>query len=123
VKKKATEELDRGERHQALSVAVSIVLPAKCHLAIIDRHESMIGNRHTMSVSGQILQNLLRTAKGGLHVNAPVLGVDGVEKGSECIGVSQRGQGPVERKVSPFKGASQESEELSPKQMAQDPDR
>ena len=52
-------------------VAVRIVLPLESHAAAFHRQQPPIGDGNPMRVAGQILQNLLRSAKGRLCKDDP----------------------------------------------------
>jgi hypothetical protein len=56
----------------------------------------MVGNGDSMSVSGQVLQNVFRTTEGRLGVNHPLLPGDGFEKRCEVLFVGERHAVPKE---------------------------
>jgi hypothetical protein len=64
VLQEAAQELLRGESHGALLAAVGIVLPAEGDLIICNREQSMVRDGDAMSVTGQIVQHMFRSAKG-----------------------------------------------------------
>ena len=45
----------------------------------------MVGNSDAMGVTGQVVQNILRTAKGRLGVNDPVLAEEGTNQRTEKL--------------------------------------
>ena len=47
----------------------AVVLPLKRDAAMFEGSQAVIGNRHAVSVAGQILENALRSAKGRLDVS------------------------------------------------------
>jgi hypothetical protein len=71
VEQEAADELDRIQGHDLGSTAVTVVLPVKADTTIFQRSQAVIGNRHAVSVAGQILENTLRSAKGRLDVHNP----------------------------------------------------
>jgi hypothetical protein len=56
----------------------------------------MVGNGDSMSVTGQVLQNVFRTTEGRLGVNHPLLPGDGFEKRCEVVFVGERHAIPKE---------------------------
>jgi hypothetical protein len=55
VEAEASEEFLGAERHQSELTAVTVVLPPKRHVVVGDGHESMIRDRDSMRVPGQIV--------------------------------------------------------------------
>ena len=51
---------------------VRIVLPAKAHVTILKRNQALVGDRHAMDITRQVLQDLVRSTKGWLGVNHPL---------------------------------------------------
>src|SRR5439155_11402243 len=66
------DELLGREGHHLLLLPVAVIFPLETDLAIFERQQTPIGNSHAMSVAVQILQHMLRPAKGGLGVNHPL---------------------------------------------------
>ena len=66
------DELLGGNRHHLLLLLVSVVFPLEGNLTIFQCQQTPIRDSYAMSVASQILQHLLRAAKGGLGVNHPV---------------------------------------------------
>ena len=73
MQKETAQKLLCCHRHQFLFAAVDVIFPAESDLTIGEVYESMVGNRDTMCVAGQIMKNVLRTAEGWFGVNDPVL--------------------------------------------------
>src|ERR1017187_9114604 len=71
VLQESLDELLGGNRHHLLLLLVSVVFPLEGNLTILERQQTAIGNGYAMSVASQILQHLLRAAKGGLGINHP----------------------------------------------------
>ncbi len=69
----AAQELLAGECRCALRIVVSVILPLKGHMGLIDGDDSMVGYGNTMSVASQILKHVFRAAEGRLGVDDPVL--------------------------------------------------
>ena len=49
----------------------------------------MVGNSDAMSVTGQVVQDILRTAEGRLGVNDPILTEEGTDQRAEKLGIAQ----------------------------------
>src|ERR1035441_3535671 len=56
-----------------LFVAMSVVLPTEGDRLAIEGEEPVIGNGHSMGVSGQVLQQVIGTAEGCFGVDDPTL--------------------------------------------------
>jgi hypothetical protein len=66
VEQVATQELVRRYRHDLLLVAVCVVSPAERDQAVVEGDEAMVGDGDAVGISGQVVQNLFRSPKGGL---------------------------------------------------------
>src|SRR5882724_5176800 len=73
VQQEAANEFLRRNRHHFGTLWMSIVLPSKRYLAVLQRQQALIGDGHAMRVAAQIIQYLLRTAEGWLGVDHPFL--------------------------------------------------
>jgi hypothetical protein len=78
---------------------MGVILPAKSYVVVVDRNQAVVGNGDSMSVAGQVLQNVFRTAEGRLGVNDPLLPRDGIEKCCEVIFVGERRTVPKESQL------------------------
>jgi hypothetical protein len=70
---KATQELGRGERHDALLVAVGIVFPSKADVVTIEAKETLVADGHAMSVTAKVTKHTFGLPKSGLGIDDPVL--------------------------------------------------
>jgi hypothetical protein len=50
-----------------------VVFPTKGDVIVTHRKKPMVRDRHPMGIAGQVLQHVLRPAKGSLSVNDPLL--------------------------------------------------
>ena len=57
VHEKATDELDRIERHDSPLTSVGIVLPAEGYLAILETHQAAVADGRLVGVPGQVFQD------------------------------------------------------------------
>jgi transposase len=108
-----------GESHGSVLALVGIVFPAKRHVVVVDRNQAVVGNGDSMSVAGQVPQNVFRTAEGRLGVNDPLLPGDGFEKCCEVIFVGERHAVPKESQLMVAKRLAQTVRELAPKNTAE----
>ena len=70
----ASQELVRRDGHDLLLAACGVVLPAEGDLILLEGNEPMVGDRDAVGVAGEIVQNMLCSAKGRLGVDDPLLG-------------------------------------------------
>ncbi len=94
---------------------MGIVFPEERYVGVGEIDEPMIGDRDTVRVPGQIMQNVFGAAEGLLGVNHPVLSKEGAEKGVERLLRCQRKAWAKEGKLLPAKGALKTSYELASK--------
>ena len=109
-----------GKRHGAVPALMGVILPAKSYAVFVDRNQAVVGNSDSMSVAGQVLQNVFWTAEGRLGVNDPLLPGDGFEKCCEVIFVGEQRTVPKESQLMVAKRLAQTVRELAPKNTAED---
>src|SRR4030095_8201735 len=80
MQKKAPDEFDRVERHEALAIAALIILPPEGHPAIGTGEEPPIRDGHPMRVAGQVAQDPLRPGQRWLGVDYPLHLLQGREQ-------------------------------------------
>ena len=68
-----TQEFVGRDGHFALFVAVGVILPSECDLAVGHGHETVVGNGDAVRVAGQILEYVFWSAKWWLGINDPIL--------------------------------------------------
>jgi hypothetical protein len=79
------EKLFLSQGHRSPLVAMCVVFPEERHVGVGEIDEPMIGDRDTMSVSGQIVQNMFGTTEGALGIDHPVFSKEGAEKNMKCL--------------------------------------
>ena len=84
MQKEAAQELIGRYCHQFLFAAVSVILPAKCHKAIGEVNDSMIGDGDAMGVAGQVMKSMLRAAERRFGIHDPILTEKRTKEGAEC---------------------------------------
>ena len=72
MQKKAAEKLHGVERHDALSIAVSVVLPGESDGVATDGEDASISDGDTVGVASKIFEDLFGSAEGWLRVDDPV---------------------------------------------------
>lgn len=119
VQQEPAQELVVGKSHGAVLALMSVVSPAKRYAVVVDVKQAVIGNGDAMGVTGQILQNVFRTAERRLGVNDPRFTGDGFEKRCEVVFVGERRALPKERQLMVAKRISQTVGELATKDSAE----
>ena len=73
VEEKAADKLDGIQRHEFGLVAMGRISPAESDAAILHRHQAPVGNGNPVGEAGQILEDLLGSAKWTLGMDHPLL--------------------------------------------------
>jgi len=108
-----------GKSHGAVLALVGVVFPAKSYAVLVDAKQTVVGNGDSMGVTGQVLQNVFRTAERRLGVNNPLLTGDGFEKRCEVLFVSERRALPKESQLMVAKRLPQAVSEFASKNTAE----
>ena len=99
MQEEAAQELVDGQRHQLFLVAVRGVAPAEGDLAIAERDEPVVGNRHAVGVGAEVAQCVFRSAEGALGVDDPVLTEQSSQPPAKGARVVQMLEGAVEMEI------------------------
>jgi len=75
-----------------LFVAMSVVLPTEGDRLAIEGEEPVIGNGHSMGVSGQVLQQVIGTAEGCFGVDDPLFLAHWFHEGEEPVPAGEIGE-------------------------------
>ena len=86
VDQEASQELLRRDGHDLLLATGSVVLPAEGDSILLERYEAMVGDGDTVSVAGQIMENMFRSSKGRLGIDDPLLGKQLAQELPEALG-------------------------------------
>ena len=70
---KAAQELDSGERHDALFIAMSVVFPSERHAVPIEAEQALIADGHAVGIAAEIAQHVSGSTKSGLGIDHPVM--------------------------------------------------
>ena len=73
VLEEAADELLGGDGHHLGFAGVAVILPLEGDLAVFQGQQAPVGDGHAVGVAAEILQHVLRSAKGGLGVDHPFL--------------------------------------------------
>ena len=119
VKQEPTDELVGAKRHRLVAVVMSIILPAKLNLAVIDIKQAIIGDGDAVRIPCDILEDVVRSGEGPLGVNHPVLLPDGSDVTQEGVARPKWFEGRKELQVSDIEGMPKIIKEQSAKQTCQ----
>ena len=123
MQKKAPDEFDRVERHEALAIAALIILPPEGHLAILTGEEPPIRDGHPMRVAGQVTQAQLWPGQRGLRVDHPFHLLQAHQELAPDNGSLPALALPLHTEVLLRGRLPQRRQEGTPKQPAEDPHR
>ncbi len=115
------EEFVSCDGHVALFVAVSIVFPSECDLAVNQGDQAVVGNRHAMRVTGQILEYVFWSAEWRLGIDDPILPEQLAQKGMKQDGLAQIFEISMEAEFFATEEALQTGHELAAKDPAEHP--
>ena len=85
----APQELRCRECHEALLVAVCIVLPAESDLFPIEGNEPVIADGNAMGIAAQIAKHRCGTRHRLFDIDDPVFPTQRLKKSPECFGIFQ----------------------------------
>jgi len=115
----ATQKLFGGNRHLALLVTVSVILPAEGDVAISHRQEPMIGDGDAVGVACQIVEHILRSAEGAFAVDDPLLTKERPQGRGKGLLSGQRPEAAGKHKPALMKSVLQAVDELATKDTAE----
>jgi len=114
-----TEELVGGQRHFPLLVLVGGVPPAERDLAVGERHQAVVGDRHPVGVAAEVTEGMLRSAEGTLGVDNPLAAEQRPQPGGKGLRLSQKLELAMEVEFGPLEGC----DELAAEDFPQHSDR
>ena len=106
-----------------MRVSLRIVLPAKGHVPVLQREQSLVRDGDAMSVARQIFEDLGGAAKRRFGIDHPITGLEVTKQAAPVPAVGQGSELPVKAEGTTVTGRSQVGEELPPKEPTQDPHR
>src|SRR5882672_10203892 len=84
VQKEPPQELIEVQPHQPLLILMRGVAPAEHHLAILQRYQTVIGDRHAVRVTAEIAQRVLGPAERPFGIHHPIETEQSSQHGREC---------------------------------------
>src|SRR5882672_1777571 len=83
------QEFHGIERQGAQAVTMRVVLVAEGHLAVLQGHETMVGNGHTVGIAGQVLQDVPGVLEGLFGVDHPLAVAQGGKEPLPGLGLGK----------------------------------
>ncbi len=123
VQQESAQEFVERYSQQLLFIVVSRIAPAKGHLFIGERDEPMIGDRYAMSVTAQIMEDMLWSSKRTFRVDHPVVSEQFSEPRRESLRLSKERQLSMEPELAVAKGALESCHKLAAKDATENLDR
>src|ERR1039457_3112556 len=115
----AAQELFGGYRHLALLAAVRVVFPTEVDVAVGNGQEPMIGDGDAVGVACQIVEHILRSAKGAFAVDDPLLTKERSQERGKGFFRSQGTEAAGKHQLALMKGVLQAVDELATKDAAE----
>ena len=98
VQQEPPNELGGLQAHEPLVVGVAVIFITKGDLSVFQANQPPVGDGHPVSVSGQILEYLLRGAKRRFAVDHPLGLAESADQRIPVSGKPQRGKAPISKK-------------------------
>src|SRR5665811_1813311 len=117
------DELLGGDGHHLLLLPVAVVFPLEGDLTIFKRQQAPVRNGHAVGVASQILEHVLRSAKGGLGINHPFAFAEWSQVTGEGWRVAERFEVAEELELTSGIGFVQSLQHEPPESTAEDLDR
>ena len=115
----AAQELFARQAHGTLAAVMRVILPSKGHVGVGDGEDAVVGDCDTVSIAGQILQDMCRSAEGRLGVDHPILTKQGTQEGGEGWRVRPGKTFPIKGQSAVTSGMTQALDELPTKNSAE----
>jgi len=119
VKQEPSDELVRGEPHDAFAPAAAIVPVGERHAIVVDGDEPRIGDRGAMGVAGEIGQHPLGAAERRLGVDDEGVVAQRAHALGESGGLGERGQIVEETEIAVTKSGVEAVEEQPTESLRQ----
>jgi hypothetical protein len=91
MQQKAPEKLVSLQRHHLLPMLLAPVAIGEANVAVADIDEPVVGNRHAVRVTAEILQDLCGASPRRLGVDDPLVSIELLQVGGEALRGSQLG--------------------------------
>jgi len=99
MQQEAPDKLPRRQGHDLHPVAMTIVLPAQRHLALVHRHQAMVADGHPMGRAAQVRDHLLGRGKGWLGIDDPGVLLQRGDEAGKSLGVARGVVAPAKRRT------------------------
>src|SRR5215469_750590 len=96
VQQETAQKFLRADGHLSLLVVVGVVFPTERDRAIFEGNQSVVGNRYSVRISTEILQDMLRPPERLLGVNHPFLAPQLAQPCTKQLGLSQQPERTME---------------------------
>jgi hypothetical protein len=123
MQQESAQEFIHAQRQQAFLVLMGGVAPAERDLAIGERDEAVVGDRHAMSILAKITERVLRPSKGAFGVNHPLGAEQRAKPRREGFRIVKRGEPSVEAEFMLRMELFEAIDELAPKDFSEHLDR
>ena len=90
VLEEAADELHGGDGHHSGFAGIAVIFPLEGYLTVFESQQTAVGDGHPMGVAAEILQDVARSAKGGLGVDYPFLVLEGFQVAGQGGWVGER---------------------------------
>ena len=120
MQEESPQKLCRAERHRLAATTGGMIFDAKSDVAVFALHQASVGDRHPMRVAGQILENHLRTAEGGLRIDDPLIANGAIKPMLPGVVLSERSELAVQLQLSPHVRLLEQGDELAAEDAAED---
>jgi hypothetical protein len=117
-----SQEFVSRESHLPLLVAMGIVFPTECDLAVLEGDQAMVGDGDAVGVTGQVVGDIFGSAEGWLGVDDPVLTKQGAEQRTKLLGILEDFLVSIESEFALLEGSAEAGHKLPPKDAAEDLD-
>ena len=107
VQQEPSDELVRGEAHEAAAAAAAIIFVGERHMIVVDGDDPRIGDRGSMRVAGEIGEHALGSAERRLGVYDKVALAQRAHALGEGAGVGERGEFAEEAELATAKDCRQ----------------
>ena len=85
----SAQELDRGECHDALLVAVRVVFPSEAHAVTVEDEQALVADGDAVCIAAEIAQHASGLTKGRLGIDHPVVAVQAADQFRELRRIGQ----------------------------------
>ena len=111
VQQEPSDELVRGEAHDAAAAAAAIILVGERHVIVVDGDDPRIGDCGAMRVTGEIGQHALGSTERRLGIDDEGLSRERADAPGEGAGFGERGEFAEEAELAAVKDCRQSVQE------------